>query len=140
MYNVGIFPRVYGGTYPAMIWGAYMRAVVGDKAPSRFPAPDPLTTRAPKFLQLTGEQPVVIDEPRVFFDDTPSTPTSIYEDPSGLVTTTTLRNRGPQLTSPTTADPFAGLDNFNDFGNEDSDNAPRTSRVRPRDLTTLPGP
>ena len=29
MYNVGAFPRVYGGTYPARIFGEYMRGVLG---------------------------------------------------------------------------------------------------------------
>ena len=38
MYNVGIFPRVYGGTYPAMIFRAYMANVLGSSPPLGFPA------------------------------------------------------------------------------------------------------
>ncbi|HEX6595383.1 MAG TPA: transglycosylase domain-containing protein, partial [Acidimicrobiales bacterium] len=49
MTNVGGI-TVYGGTYPAMIWGSYMRAVEAAKPPVRFPAPDPLTTRASRTL------------------------------------------------------------------------------------------
>ena len=30
MYNVGAFPRVYGGTYPARIFGEYMRGVLAE--------------------------------------------------------------------------------------------------------------
>ncbi len=41
MYNVGIFPRVYGGTYPAMIWGRYMRQLLADQPVLAFPDPAP---------------------------------------------------------------------------------------------------
>ena len=46
MYNVGAFPRVYGGTYPAMIFGEYMRSVLAEQAPVPFPPPEPPTRDA----------------------------------------------------------------------------------------------
>jgi penicillin-binding protein 1A len=51
MYNVGIFPRVYGGTYPAMIFGSYMRAVLDGFPPIPFQAPGPLP-RGPTTLTI----------------------------------------------------------------------------------------
>ena len=56
MYNVGAYPRVYGGTYPAMIFGAYMREYLADETPVPFATPDRVPNqRAPKFLSLDGE-------------------------------------------------------------------------------------
>ena len=53
MYNVGAFPRVYGGTYPAMIYGAYMRQFLTGQAVVDFAAPDRVPNqRAPKYLDL----------------------------------------------------------------------------------------
>ena len=46
MYNVGIFPRVYGGTYPAMMWGAYMRQLLADQPVLTFPDPAPSNRRS----------------------------------------------------------------------------------------------
>ena len=43
MYNVGIFPRVYGGTYPAMIFGAFMREALAGQPVVGFPEPAPFT-------------------------------------------------------------------------------------------------
>ncbi len=55
MYNVGTFPRVYGGTYPAMIFGAYMKQVLAGQARVDFPAPDRAPNqRAPKYLTVQG--------------------------------------------------------------------------------------
>ncbi|MDQ3896489.1 MAG: penicillin-binding protein, partial [Actinomycetota bacterium] len=53
MYNVGIFPRVYGGTYPAMIFGDFMRQFLAGQTPVDFPPPDRVPNqRAPKYLDL----------------------------------------------------------------------------------------
>ena len=53
MYNVGAFPRVYGGTYPAMIYGAYMRQFLAGQQVIDFAAPERVPNqRAPKFLEL----------------------------------------------------------------------------------------
>ncbi|MGH9279149.1 MAG: transglycosylase domain-containing protein [Acidimicrobiales bacterium] len=41
MYNVGAYPRVYGGTYPAMIFGAYLREVLAGQPAPGFAAPAP---------------------------------------------------------------------------------------------------
>ncbi|MFP5317761.1 MAG: transglycosylase domain-containing protein [Acidimicrobiia bacterium] len=43
MYNVGIFPRVYGGTYPAMIFGAFMGQALTGVPAVGFPEPAPFT-------------------------------------------------------------------------------------------------
>ena len=53
MYNVGAFPRVYGGTYPAMIFGAYMKQFLAGQTVIDFASPDRVPNqRAPKFLEL----------------------------------------------------------------------------------------
>ena len=53
MYNVGAFPRVYGGTYPAMIYGAYMRQFLAGQQVIDFAPPERVPNqRAPKFLEL----------------------------------------------------------------------------------------
>jgi penicillin-binding protein 1A len=131
--------RVYGGTYPAMVWGAYMKQVEAGRSATKFPAPDPLTTRAPKMLLLPGEQPVVqVQQPLGSGDqgDTSvvSTPSASSIPDNRLVApTTTIRDRGTIPNVATTAP------NGNDLGDDDT-NTTRTSRPpRPRDLTTLPG-
>ena len=43
MYNVGAVPRVYGGTYPARIFGEYMRNVLAEQPDVPFPPPEPPT-------------------------------------------------------------------------------------------------
>lgn len=43
MYNVGAFPRVYGGTYPARISGECMRSVLAEQPAVPFPPPEPPT-------------------------------------------------------------------------------------------------
>jgi penicillin-binding protein 1A len=47
MYNVGIFPKVYGGTYPAMIFGRYMSQVLAGAPPVPFAPPDPAPLNRP---------------------------------------------------------------------------------------------
>ena len=49
MYNVGAFPRVYGGTYPAMMFGAYMTALLDGHPVLGFPGPPP-PSRPPNSL------------------------------------------------------------------------------------------
>lgn len=43
MYNVGTFPRVYGGTYPAMVFREYMLGVLGGQPSLPFAVPPPPT-------------------------------------------------------------------------------------------------
>ncbi|MGH9264532.1 MAG: transglycosylase domain-containing protein [Acidimicrobiales bacterium] len=58
MYNVGVYPRVYGGTYPALIFGTFMRQFLSGQTPVDFAPPDRVPNqRAPKFLSLEGELP-----------------------------------------------------------------------------------
>lgn len=53
MYNVGRFPKVYGGTYPAMIFSAYTTQVLAAEAVVGFPPPDPTPNqRAPRYLSI----------------------------------------------------------------------------------------
>ena len=137
MSNVGGI-RVYGGTYPAMVWGAYMREMVGDRPPQRFPAPDPITTRAPKMLLMQGERPPPepspigdLDVP--FFGPSTTLPGTV--DILGDFPPSTLFS--PRRTVPTVPDFDTGftLPRVDD----DDDDTPRTSRTsrppRPRDLT-----
>lgn len=41
MYNVGGYPRVYGGTFPAMVFGSFMRAALADQPVEHFGEPPP---------------------------------------------------------------------------------------------------
>ncbi|MGH9278831.1 MAG: hypothetical protein ACRD12_12105, partial [Acidimicrobiales bacterium] len=129
MSNVGGI-RVYGGTYPAMVWGAYMRAAMVGHAPLRFTAPDALITRAPKQLKIEGEVVPAEEKPKPEDDG----PTTTHPAAGGPATTTGPNENGGQR--PTTSfnfdDPFTT--------EEDVPRTTRTSRVRPRDLTTLPPP
>jgi membrane peptidoglycan carboxypeptidase len=43
MYHVGAVPRVYGGTYPARIFGEYMGKVLEGQPGIPFPPPEPPT-------------------------------------------------------------------------------------------------
>jgi penicillin-binding protein 1A len=62
MYNVGIFPKVFGGTYPAMIFGDYMNKALADVPPVNFGVPDRVPNqRPPKYLALDKEAPPSFD-------------------------------------------------------------------------------
>ncbi len=127
MTNVGGI-TVFGGTYPAMIWGAYMRAAVVGKTPVKFLPPDPVTARASRQLILAGEVP----QPERASDD-PAHAT-------GDSTSTTSRNRNTDSTD-IFGNTLPGNNNGNN-GNNNNDDTPRTTRTtrppRPRDLTTVP--
>lgn len=79
MKNVGPFPIVYGGTYPAMIYGTYMKQFLAGQQVIDFAPPDRVPNqRAPKFLAVDGElppsqsqRPVQIEGP-VTNNDTPA--------------------------------------------------------------------
>jgi len=62
MFNVGGI-RVFGGTYPARIWGAYTGEALAGVPVARFPEPEKGFSRAGKFLLLPGERAVVTFEP-----------------------------------------------------------------------------
>ena len=56
MYNVGIFPKVFGGTYPAMVWSDFMKKALQGQTPVQLPVPDRVPNqRPPKFLELKDE-------------------------------------------------------------------------------------
>jgi len=63
MYNVGIFPKVYGGTYPAMIYSDYMKRFLNGQTPVTFAAPDAVPNQRPaKTLVLPNEPtPTFVD-------------------------------------------------------------------------------
>ena len=50
MYNVGGVPRVYGGTFPARVWGSYTAAVLAGRPTTPFAPPPPLENRPPRYL------------------------------------------------------------------------------------------
>jgi penicillin-binding protein 1A len=159
MDNVGGI-RVYGGTYPAMVWGAYMREVVGDRPAVRFPVPEALTTRAPRFLEMPGER-AVIQQDRTFSGGTGSgsrsssgASSAADDDDTGQSSGGNQGGQGNQgggsaITLPSQGGSQGGGGGpattvFRGGGNDDDDDddTPRTSRTsrppRPRDLTTLP--
>jgi penicillin-binding protein 1A len=53
MYNVGGI-TVFGGTYPARIWGAFMRDATNGLPPLDFPAPNPFFWPRSSFISETG--------------------------------------------------------------------------------------
>jgi penicillin-binding protein 1A len=56
MYNVGIFPKVFGGTYPAMIFSDFMTKFLTGQTPIDFAPPDKVPNqRPPKTLVLPNE-------------------------------------------------------------------------------------
>ncbi len=87
---------VYGGTYPAQIWGSYTRKALAGTEPIDFIAPDRSGQRASKFLALAGEK-----APPRELDDTPTTaPPATNTDPN--TPPTTLRITMPTMpTGPT---------------------------------------
>ena len=58
---------VYGGTYPAQIWGSFTRKALAGTEPVDFTSPDRSGQRTPKFLALLGER--IPDERTVRSDD-----------------------------------------------------------------------
>jgi penicillin-binding protein 1A len=74
---------VYGGTYPAQIWGSYTRKALAGTEPVDFTPPDRSGQRGSKFLALPGER----------FVETPTFSTPTRDDnesePSGGPTATT---------------------------------------------------
>jgi len=62
MYNVGIFPKVFGGTYPAMIFNDYMKQFLAGQTPVDWAPPDRVPNqRPPKTLLLDKEVPPNLD-------------------------------------------------------------------------------
>ena len=64
MYNVGAVPRVYGGTYPAMIFGAYMRQVLAGQALVSFAPPPQSPNDRPARLLSVPNEPAVLPPQR----------------------------------------------------------------------------
>ncbi|MDQ6725318.1 MAG: transglycosylase domain-containing protein [Actinomycetota bacterium] len=95
MYNVGIFPKVFGGTYPAMIFSDFMTKALDGQTPVVFTAPDRVPNqRAPKTLVLPNE-------PAFGFVDRGSTATVPSRDPTSSPTPTTPPASTPQPTTVT---------------------------------------
>jgi hypothetical protein len=127
-----------------------MRGVVADKTPARFPAPDVLTTRQPRMLQLADELPPTPEQLRErarvigeeFSSDSESSfDGSIVTVPGGGAVNrpSTTIGGGGGGSQPTVTQPTIVAEE-----EEEEDDTPRTTRTtrppRPRDLTTLPGP
>ncbi|HVF14416.1 MAG TPA: PBP1A family penicillin-binding protein, partial [Acidimicrobiales bacterium] len=63
---------VYGGTYPAQIWGSFTRKALGDSEPVDFTPPE-RAGGGGRFLALTGERAPAPDRDREYaLDDSPS--------------------------------------------------------------------
>ncbi len=66
MINVGAFPRVYGGTYPAMIFSAFMKQFLAGQTVVDFAPPDRVPNqRAPKFLELVPCLRIEVMSPKI---------------------------------------------------------------------------
>jgi hypothetical protein len=120
-----------------MVWGAYMRELVADRQAQRFPAPDPITTRAPKMLVMPGERPPPDPAPTPVFE-LPFVSTTLpgtVEIPFPDFTPSTIFGSG-RVTIPSIPDYFTPPPTIGE-----QDDTPRTSRTsrppRPRD-TTIP--
>ena len=95
---------VFGGTYPAQIWGSFTRKALAGSEPVDFIPPDRSGMRAGKFLALAGER---APAPEREFDDRPSTPSSddSAPAPSATPTPTPTVPRPPAPTVPTVTGP-----------------------------------
>ena len=95
---------VFGGTYPAQIWGSFTRKALADSEPVDFTPPDGSGMRGGRFLALAGEK---APPPERDFDDRPST--SSTDDsppaPSAPPTPTPTVPRAPAPTVPTVTGP-----------------------------------
>ena len=107
MYNVGSFPKVYGGTYPAMIFGEYMGQYLADHEPVPFATPDRVPNqRGPKYLSLDGElnpsqSRRTVQQPTQQYSNDDG-PTVTTRPSGGGATQNTLPNvQTPQFTVPT---------------------------------------
>jgi penicillin-binding protein 1A len=96
MYNVGIFPKVFGGTYPAMIFSDYMTKFLSGQTPIAFAPPDRVPNqRPPKTLSLPNELPPTPAQLRQTQTFTPANNTD--------TSATTPRNQGiPDTPTPVT--------------------------------------
>ncbi len=83
---------VFGGTYPAQIWGSFTRKALADTEPIDFTPPE-RGGRGSKFLALTGEKAPPPDKE---FDDTTST------TPGSTVVGGAPAPTVPQITPPST--------------------------------------
>jgi penicillin-binding protein 1A len=142
MYNVGGVSRVYGGTFPAEIFGAYTAAALAGQEPVDFARPDRTRSRAPKFLGLPGERPPLPDPDqaaRVVVDDdggdrgrpaAPATPTTLPAEERPVATVPRL----PRDTEPTPQTTIPRIPSWvYDYTDRDRDADPRDRIPRPSD-------
>jgi penicillin-binding protein 1A len=105
MKNVGAFNEVFGGTYPAEIWKAFMSAALaGQPAPSFIP-PDPSLWPTPRMVDENGrEGPVIVAPPPPPAAAAPAPPPNapnVATPPAGG----RRRRRPPSTTVPPTSAP-----------------------------------
>ena len=143
MRNVGAFPIVYGGTYPAMIYGNYMRQFLAGQQVIDFAAPERVPNqRAPKFLQIEGELPPTQSQRQAAADNNftnnnnttsnrnDDTPTITVPRPSATIPEPVIQipvvtvPSFPDITSPRVTSPPVVVDD------DDDDSPPTTRRNR----------
>jgi len=88
---------VYGGTYPAQIWGSFTRKALASTEPVDFTSPDRSNLRGSKFLALPGER-FVEEAPR---STAPSDDDDDPEPSGGPTVNTTPKVVAPAPTAPT---------------------------------------
>jgi len=92
--KIGPYATVTGGTYPALIWHAFMTAALAGTPVHDFGAAPALDTkRGPRTLYLPGVQCVYTPPP-------PPADTSTTNGPVAVTTTTTIDTHGLPLAAP----------------------------------------
>jgi membrane peptidoglycan carboxypeptidase len=132
MRNVGPYPIVYGGTYPARIYGAFMRQFLAGQAVIDFAAPERVPNqRAPRFLQLEGELPPPIVERQADPNDplNGSTPTTAVGPRPPVVVVPDPLPQIPVITIPVFPDPTVPRVTVPPV-TDDDDTTPTTRRPR----------
>jgi membrane peptidoglycan carboxypeptidase len=112
MRAVGSVGKVFGGTYPARIFGAFMKAAMQGRPALSFPAPDPKQLGNKKLSVTPGSSPsttsnIIITDPGVTFPGEEPFPPPRR--------TTTTRPSGPTTTQPGCEEPDNWPDDYPPF-------------------------
>jgi membrane peptidoglycan carboxypeptidase len=97
---VGPFSEVFGGTFPAEIWQAFMSAALADQPALSFIPPDPSLWPTPRMVDENGrEGPVIVAPPPTAAPAPAPAPNAATPPPARR------RRRAPATTVPPTSTP-----------------------------------
>ncbi|HEY7439535.1 MAG TPA: transglycosylase domain-containing protein [Acidimicrobiia bacterium] len=100
MKGVGPFSEVFGGTFPAEIWQAFMSAALADQPALSFIPPDPSLWPTPRMVDENGrEGPVIVAPPPTAAPAPAPAPNAATPPPARR------RRRAPATTVPPTSTP-----------------------------------